>query len=364
MYDAIVIGAGPAGLQAALTLGRMHRPVLLLDSGEYRNGTVRHMHNMIGADGKAPADLRAQARTELAAYADVEVRDVAAQRISGDAETGFSVSLADGSVADARRVILATGVADDLPPVPGLAELWGVRVFSCPFCDGHEHAGKPIAILGAAPRAAHLIGLLGRIVGEITVVPVGEPFAAEDRVALEELGVRVASARVEAVAAHGDGVRVRSAEGVLDVAGVFVPPARCGTGRRSPRTSGCGSWSRGPSRSTSSGGRRFRGSSRRATSPIARPSPARWPRSSSPPPRDSSPRWGCSSPSDFESPDWSHLPAGWGHSGDSNGGQTAPTSTAPPVAAGSAYETSRQTSPTRANEVTLDRAQRRVRGSC
>ena len=77
MYDAIVIGAGPAGLQAALTLGRMHRPVLLLDSGEYRNGTVQHMHNMIGADGKAPADLRAQARVELAAYADVTVRDVA-----------------------------------------------------------------------------------------------------------------------------------------------------------------------------------------------------------------------------------------------------------------------------------------------
>ena len=222
MYDAIVVGAGPAGLQAALTLGRMHRPVLLLDSGEYRNGTVQHMHNMVGADGRAPADLRVQARAELAAYADVEVRDVAAQRISGDAETGFSVSLADGSVTDARRVILATGVADDLPPVPGLAELWGVRVFSCPFCDGHEHAGKPIAILGAAPRAAHLIGLLGRIVGEITVVPVGEPFAEEDRVALEELGVRVSAAPVEAVAPHGDGVRVRSAEGDLDVAGVFV----------------------------------------------------------------------------------------------------------------------------------------------
>ncbi|WP_149084502.1 MULTISPECIES: NAD(P)/FAD-dependent oxidoreductase [Microbacterium] len=222
MHDAIVIGAGPAGLQAALTLGRMHRPVLLLDSGEYRNGTVQHMHNMIGADGKAPADLRAQARVELAAYADVTVRDVAAHRISGDPERGFSVDLADGSVAQAWRVILATGVADDLPSVPGLAELWGVRVFSCPFCDGHEHAGKPIAILGAAPRATHLIALLGRIVGDITVVPVGGPFAEEERVALENLGVRVATAPVEAVAAHADGVRVQSAEGTLDVAGVFV----------------------------------------------------------------------------------------------------------------------------------------------
>lgn len=222
MYDAIVIGAGPAGLQAALTLGRMHRPALLLDSGEYRNGTVHHMHNMIGSDGRPPAELRAQARTEIAGYPDVTVRDLAALSVDGDAEAGFRVALADGSEAVGRRLILATGVSDDLPDVPGLASLWGRSVFSCPFCDGHEHAGAAIAIVGAAPRAQHLIGLLGRIVGAITVVPVGEPFGEEDRAALESLGVRVTSAPVEGFAERDGGVRVRVPDGDLDVTGVFI----------------------------------------------------------------------------------------------------------------------------------------------
>ena len=101
MYDAIAIGAGPAGLQAALTLGRMHRSTLLLDSGEYRNGTVLHMHNMIGADRTAPAQLRATARAELSAYDDVEIRDAAAMSISGD-EDAFVFGISDGSVVEGR----------------------------------------------------------------------------------------------------------------------------------------------------------------------------------------------------------------------------------------------------------------------
>ncbi|MCT1476643.1 NAD(P)/FAD-dependent oxidoreductase [Microbacterium sp. p3-SID336] len=225
MYDAIVIGAGPAGLQAALTLGRMHRSALLLDSGEYRNGTVLHMHNMIGEDGTPPAELRARARRELAAYDTVEVRDDAAQRIDGAEAEGFRVTLADDTVVEGRRVVLATGIADDLPDVPGLQALWGLTAFSCPFCDGHEHAGKPIAIVGAAPRALHLIGLLGRIVDGITVVPVGAAFADEDRALLEGSGATVSSAPVDAVEAHDGGVLVHTAAEDLAVAGVFVAAA-------------------------------------------------------------------------------------------------------------------------------------------
>lgn len=222
MYDAIVIGAGPAGLQAALTLGRMHRSTLLLDSGEYRNGTVLHMHNMIGEDGTPPAELRARARTELAAYDDVEIRDAAAVDMAGTEEEGFRVALDDGSVADGRRIILATGIADDLPPIPGLAELWGRGAFSCPFCDGHEHAGKHIGILGAAPRAEHLIGLLGRIVGAATVFPVDGVFTDEERAALEAKGLRVSAAPVASVTKDAAGVRIRTAEDEVSVAGVFV----------------------------------------------------------------------------------------------------------------------------------------------
>lgn len=221
MYDAIVIGAGPAGLQAALTLGRMHRSTLLLDSGEYRNGTVLHMHNMIGADGTAPAQLRATARAELSAYDDVEIRDAAAMSVSG-AEDAFVVGISDGSVVEGRQVILATGVADDLPDVPGLQDLWGTLAFSCPFCDGHEHAGRPIAILGAAPRAAHLIGLLGRIVGDVTVFPVGEMFADEDIQMLEAKGVRVNPAPVSSLEKVDGGVRIRTHHDEHVVDGIFV----------------------------------------------------------------------------------------------------------------------------------------------
>jgi len=180
MYDAIIIGGGPAGLQAALTLGRMHRTVLLLDSGEYRNGTVLHMHNVIANDGTPPSDFRATARAQLAAYRDVELRSIAAEEITG-AEDAFDVRLADGAVVRSRRIILATGVADELPDVPGLAGLWGVRAFSCPFCDGHEHAGRPIAVLGAAARAEHLIGLLGRIASSMTAFPIDAPYTEEER---------------------------------------------------------------------------------------------------------------------------------------------------------------------------------------
>nr|WP_314845742.1 NAD(P)/FAD-dependent oxidoreductase [uncultured Microbacterium sp.] len=224
MYDAIVIGAGPAGLQAALTLGRMHRSTLVLDSGEYRNGTVAHMHNVIANDGTPPSDFRAIARADLDAYADVEVRDIAADTIVRAGE-GFTVALHDGTDVSGRRIVLATGIADDLPPVPGLPQLWGVRAFSCPFCDGHEHAGLPIAIFGPAQNAQHLIGLLGRIVGRITVFPLDDGFSAEDARMLEELGAEVSGQPVTEVEASDDGVRIVTSDGESDVAGIFVAAA-------------------------------------------------------------------------------------------------------------------------------------------
>lgn len=221
MYDAIVIGAGPAGLQAALTLGRMHRRTLILDSGEYRNSTVQHMHNVIANDGTPPAEFRSTARTQLAEYPDVEVRDVAAAEVGGTVDD-FTVRLADGSETHARRIILATGVADELPAVPGLAELWGLRAFNCPFCDGHEHAGRAIAVLGAAPRSAHLTGLLGRIVTSVTAYPIDVAYSAEEKQMLEAGGARVSDLPVRSVAASAQGVVVTTSEGAAEVAGVFV----------------------------------------------------------------------------------------------------------------------------------------------
>jgi thioredoxin reductase len=202
MYEAIIIGGGPAGLQATLTLGRMHRRVLLLDSGEYRNATVEHAHNLLGNDGVAPADLRRRGRDELAAYATVEIRDATASGVTADAD-GVSVEVAGGTLR-AGYLVLATGLADELPPIPGLAEHWGDRVVTCPFCHGHEFAGRPVAVLNASPHSAMLRGMLEPVASEVVVL---DP------------------ARVVAVESAVDGLRlVLDDSSTLEVAGAFVGP--------------------------------------------------------------------------------------------------------------------------------------------
>ncbi|MFC5679244.1 NAD(P)/FAD-dependent oxidoreductase [Aeromicrobium endophyticum] len=168
MYDAIVIGGGPAGLQAALTLGRMHRSVLLLDSGEYRNGTVEHAHNYVTHDGIAPAEFRRQARADLAAYDTVEVRKASADRVEQDGDE-LVVHLA-GSTERAAALVLATGVRDALPDVPGLAEAWGKEIAACPFCHGHELAGRTVALDVEGPHFERLSAMLGRLDSELVDV--------------------------------------------------------------------------------------------------------------------------------------------------------------------------------------------------
>lgn len=186
MYDALVIGGGPAGLQAALTLGRMHRPTLLLDSGAYRNGPVDAMHNIVTNDGRDPAEFRAIVRGELAAYDDVEVRDLAASAVARRDDGTFETTLADGSVVASRTVVLATGLRDLMPDVPGFAEQWGRTVHVCPFCHGHELGGRRVAIQDS-PAAGHLVPMLTPIAGSLEVVP------PVTRVEMTPAGLRVTS---------------------------------------------------------------------------------------------------------------------------------------------------------------------------
>ena len=167
MYDVIVIGGGPAGLQAALTIGRMHRDVVLLDSGEYRNAGVEHAHNLITNDGRSPAELRRVAREELAAYPTVDIRSAAVTGVSGSLGD-FTVKTVDGP-EHARRLVLATGMRDELPAVPGLAEQWGRRVAQCPFCHGHEFAGERVAILIDGEHGAMIERMLRPVVASAVI---------------------------------------------------------------------------------------------------------------------------------------------------------------------------------------------------
>lgn len=172
MYDALVIGGGPAGLQAALTLGRMHRTVLLVDSGQYRNGSVAHAHNFVTHDGRSPDELRRLAREDLAQYGTVELREGAVERVreTGD---GFVAQAGDDTI-EARTLILATGMTDELPDVPGLAEAWGAEVANCPFCHGHEFADKPIGLLGDGPSVDELEAMLSPIGSEVITFSHGD----------------------------------------------------------------------------------------------------------------------------------------------------------------------------------------------
>ncbi|WP_243060494.1 NAD(P)/FAD-dependent oxidoreductase [Nocardioides sp. SR21] len=181
-YDVVVIGGGPAGLQATLTLARVHRRVLMLDSGHYRNDPARHMHNVVTHDGTPPAEFRAAAQKDIAAYDTATVRAATATAVVPDGD-GFRVSIGDEDVT-ARGVVLATGVRDTLPDKPGLAELFGDVVAHCPFCHGHEFAGKPVAVIG---DAAHLVGLMGPVASSVTMIEE----AAVDRVERSDLGARV-----------------------------------------------------------------------------------------------------------------------------------------------------------------------------
>lgn len=165
MYDALVIGGGPAGLQAALTLGRMHRSVLLVDSGQYRNGSVAHAHNLVTHDGRSPDELRRLAREDLAHYPTVEMREATVESVK-EADEGFAAQVGDDTV-HARTLVLATGMTDELPDVPGLAEAWGAEVANCPFCHGHEFADRPIGLLGDGPSIGELEAMLTPIGSEV-----------------------------------------------------------------------------------------------------------------------------------------------------------------------------------------------------
>jgi thioredoxin reductase len=171
MLDVLVIGGGPAGLQAALTLARGQRTVLVVDAGPPRNARAIHLHNFVTRDGTPPQAFRAHAREELARYG-VEVRTARAHEVSGG-PGDFTVRLDEGEV-HARRLLLALGVVDELPPWPGLAELWGETVFQCPYCHGHEVRGLRWALVAHEPHMIELAAMARLWTDDVVVLTEGK----------------------------------------------------------------------------------------------------------------------------------------------------------------------------------------------
>lgn len=221
-YDVAVIGAGAAGLQAALTLGRMNRSTVVLGTDRYRNDPASAMHNFLGHDGTPPAALRTAARADLDRYATVAMVETGAATVErGDDR--FVVRTTEGRSFTVRRVVLAMGVADTLPQVPGLAELWGDLVAHCPYCHGHEFSGEPVGLLGADASLPLRAALLERIASRRVVLTDGADLDPDVADALKRMDVEVRSEPLLEVRRSDAGLSV-ALEGAepLELGGLFV----------------------------------------------------------------------------------------------------------------------------------------------
>jgi thioredoxin reductase len=175
-YDAIVIGAGPAGLSGAVALGRALRSVLVIDSGAPRNASAEGIHNFLTRDGMKPAEFRAVGRAEAESYgADFVDGEV----VSVDGKVDDFRVVTNGGEYRGRRLLVTSGLVDQLPDVPGLAERWGSTVLHCPYCHGYEARGKAIGVIGSA-RAAEQMRLWRQWSSDVRLLPVEEIDRVED----------------------------------------------------------------------------------------------------------------------------------------------------------------------------------------
>jgi thioredoxin reductase len=233
IHDVVIVGGGPAGLAAALTLGRARRRVLLCDAGPRRNAAAVHIQNFVTRDGITPAEFRRIGREQLEAYPNVQIRDEAVEEIRG-VLGAFAVRLATETVR-ARFVLLCTGMIDELPDIDGLRALWGTSIFICPYCHAWEIQDRRFAFL--APNADMLeFGLLLRGWTDDVVVLTDGRFEIVDEhlTRLAAAGVRVEERRIVRVVAASDQTpgrltldRIEFTEGApLERDALFVRPAQ------------------------------------------------------------------------------------------------------------------------------------------
>lgn len=203
--DVAIVGGSAAGLAAALQLGRQRRSVIVVDAGAPRNAPADHMHSYLGHEGRSPSEFASIGREEVRSYG-VEVVPGTAADVDRSDEGGFRVELAGGNTIVARRLLIATGLVDELPAIDGLAEHWGGDVIHCPFCHGYEVRDARIVQIVSHPMGLHPSALFRQLTENLTVV-LHEGVAADapEVEALRTVGVRVVDEPVRRVVTGDDG---------------------------------------------------------------------------------------------------------------------------------------------------------------
>jgi thioredoxin reductase len=221
VYDVVVVGGGAAGLSAALVLGRARRQVAVVDAGAPRNAPAAHMQGFLSRDGMPPADLLAAGRAEVSGYGVELVED----QVVG-IEPGFFVRLAGGRTLRARRILLTTGVHDELPDIPGARERWGRDLLHCPYCHGWEVRDQPLGVLGTQPGSVEHALLVRQWSDDVVFFAHTHALTAGERDRLRGRGIQVVHGQVTRLVVESDRLTgVQLADGrVIPRAAVFIRP--------------------------------------------------------------------------------------------------------------------------------------------
>ncbi|TQM35763.1 NAD(P)/FAD-dependent oxidoreductase [Pseudonocardia cypriaca] len=209
IVDVVVIGGGAAGLNGALVLARSRRSVVVIDSGSPRNAPAEGVHGLLGMDGTPPAELLRRGREEVRRYGG---RVVTGEVISaspgdhGEGDPGFIVQLADGSTVHARRTLVATGLRDVLPDIPGLARHWGRGLVHCPYCHGWEVRDEPIGILAVGPPSIHHALLFRQLTDDLVYFTGATDLDRDTRARFAARNIRIVDTPVSGVESDEDGI--------------------------------------------------------------------------------------------------------------------------------------------------------------
>jgi thioredoxin reductase len=214
-HEVLVIGGGPAGLGAAMALGRLRRSVLVCDDFRPRNLAAARMHNFAGHEGLSPLEWRKKARQDVEQYDTVHFFEGAVTSVV-KIPAGFEATLSSKSSVAVKKVILAYGVQDRLPPIPGMQELWGKSVFQCPFCHGFEYRDRRVGVIANGALAMRVLPMIFGVTSDITLFTHGKSeLTAEQTEILRRRKVRIVEHPVEKLIHDGNALHGAIAGGEL-----------------------------------------------------------------------------------------------------------------------------------------------------